>query len=159
MDITMLKSGLWGYQKSSVCQYIALINEEFSRKLMDTVEIHEQKERELREKIAQLEEETARLREERDQVSLIISEAQAFSDNLRRNAEAEAQKLQENNKAYYARQRAHITELCTDINGIRDVLCHLLEPLDTELEKVEEDLTALDDRLQISADLENESVV
>lgn len=64
MDITSLKSGLWGYKKSCVCEYIAAMGEEYSRKLTDTVRERDAAIDALHQKLAALEAENAEYNEE-----------------------------------------------------------------------------------------------
>lgn len=148
MDITMLKSGLWGYKKNSVCEYIAEINQEFSYKLMDTIKNYDQKEKELHERISRLEEENAILREDRDRVTMIMTDAKKFSDDLRREAEMENKKFRDSNERYNTEQRRLIEEFCANIDQIRDSVYHLLNSFDMELSEVKNDLTSIDSSLQ-----------
>lgn len=148
MDISMLKSSFFGYKKSGVCEYIAEINEEFSRKLIDTVKSHDLKEKELNEKIEKLEAENAVLREDRDRVTMIIADAKRFSDELRSSSEAENQKFREDNEAYNADQRRRIEEYCTDIDRIRNSIYRLLNDFDAELSESKKHLTAVEGGLK-----------
>lgn len=158
MDITMLKSGLWGYQKAGVCAYIAEINEEFSRKLMETVGNCEQKEKALTEKVAALEAENERLREERDRVTKIITDAAQFSEGLRRDAEAEDKKFRDSNEKYQTGQRHRIGQYCAAIDEIRGSIHRLLEQFDAELSGAEGDLISVDCGLQeVGASEESEA--
>ena len=62
----ILKSGFFGYSKSSVCEYIARMNEEFSQRLTAKDNENTSREAELRAQIASLREENQKLKEKQE---------------------------------------------------------------------------------------------
>ncbi len=148
MDITMLKSGLWGYKKSSVCEYIARVNEEFSHKLMDAIKDYDGQLGTLNAKIAQLEAENTLLRQERDRISKIMVDAQEFSSELRAKAEAEDKKFRDSNADYNKEQLRRIEEFGSGIDKIRGSIHNLLDSLDKDLAETKTALSALSDGLK-----------
>lgn len=161
MDITSLKSGFWGYKKSSVCEYIAGVNEEFSHKIMDTLKDHDRQVRELNEKISQLEEENSVLREERDRVTKIITDAKVFSDELRAKSEAEDKKFRDSNMEHNKEQLDRINVFCENIDTIRDSVRRFLYAVDKDLSSNKNELIKLSEGLKeleksIEVDKENE---
>ena len=148
MDITSLKSGFWGYKKAGVCEYIAAVNEEFSQKLTDSLKDYDRQLRELNEKISQLEQENTALRAERDRVTKIITDAAAFSDQLRDKALEEDKKFRHNNLEYNREQLSKINGLCRGIDEIRDQIQGFLKAVDAELEKKQLALKTKENTLQ-----------
>lgn len=55
MDITDLKSSFWGYKKSDVYEYVAQLNDQFSKKMTETICTYDEQIAELQEKIRRLE--------------------------------------------------------------------------------------------------------
>lgn len=148
MDITSLKSGFWGYKKSSVCEYIAGVNEEFSHKLMDTLKDYDRQIQELNAKISQLEEENAVLRKERDSVTKIMTDAKAYSDDMRARAEAEDKKFRDNNMEYNKRQLHRIDEFGKSIDSILYDVRHLLDSVDKDLSENKLEFQKLKDEIE-----------
>ncbi len=149
MNITSLKSGLWGYRKNDVCEYIAKMNEEFSQKLMEALKENDSMIQELQAKVAQLEEENAVYRAERDRVTETLMDAKTFAANLKTQATAENEKFCAQNQAYNEKQRERISEFRSGINEIRDAVHKLLHVIDNDLSKKDIDFSELQDNLQI----------
>ena len=78
MDITELGSSFWGYKKSHVCEYIADMNEQFSKKLMETIKDYDRQIGELHAKITHLEAENSALQKECSNVTQVIVDAKKF---------------------------------------------------------------------------------
>lgn len=74
MEKKLLKSALFGYSKTSVCEYIAAVNEEFSQKLMESAEEHKKEKEEWKERTAALEQELAEYKKVHQDVATIINE-------------------------------------------------------------------------------------
>lgn len=143
MDITELKSGFWGYKKNNVCEYVAEINEQFSKKLMETIKEYDCQIRELQSKIAQLEQENAALQKECGDVTQVFVAAKKFSDELKIRAQKENKELRERNAEYSKEQLNRINALCFNINKIRDSVYSMLTAIDNELQVKESELTAI----------------
>lgn len=148
MDITMLKSSLWGYSKSSVCEYIAAMNEDFSHKLMATVKENDGRIKELEAKISQLETENNALREERDFVASVMEDAKKFSNELKEKAEQENKRFRESNTAYNNEQFRRIMQFSDGIDRVRNSMHSLIKSFDSELEKSKDELTELSNGLK-----------
>lgn len=148
MNITSLKSGFWGYKKSNVCEYIAKMNEEFSRKLMTALDENDAMIQELQAKVAQLEEENAAYRSERNRVTEALIDAKTFAANLKIQAAAEDEKSRAQNQAYNKKQRERIREFSSGINDIRNAVHQLLHVIDNDLSKKNNDFFELQDNLR-----------
>ena len=148
MDITSLKSGFWGYQKRSVCEYIAKANEEFSSKLMETIKDYDRTIRELNDKISRLEEENAAFREERDRVTKVMTDAKVFSDDLRAKAKAEDKKFRDDNLKYNKDQIRRIDEISEGIDNIRDSIQRLVCSIDGDLSEKQSEVLVFKSKLK-----------
>ncbi len=143
METTTLKSSFFGYSKTSVCEYIARINEEYSKKITDVYAEKDKMQQELRERIAQLEKENEHLRNNHDEVAAILLDAKTFADQLHTKAEAENQKLRAENKARSDAEIARIHTYQKSINVIQNEIRQLLETMDEELTKDAKQLSEL----------------
>ena len=143
MGITELKCGFLGYKKNLVCEYIAEMNEQFSKKLMDTISDYDSQISELNAKISLLEAENSTLQKECNNITQVFVDAKKFSDDLKEKAEAEDKKLREQIMGYNNEQLQRINEFSTGIDKIRDSLHSLLLSVDKDLVLKNEELSAL----------------
>ena len=134
MDITELKSGFWGYKKNYVCEYIAEMNEQFSKKLMETMKDYDHQIGELNAKINRLEAENSALQKECSNVTQVIVDAKKFSDELRAKAEAEDKEVRDRNMGYNNEQMHRIHTFCMGIDKIHDSMRTLMASIDKDLE-------------------------
>lgn len=148
MDITELKSGFWGYKKSYVCEYIAEMNEQFSKKLMEVIKDYDRQIEELNAKINRLEEKNSSLQKECSDVAQVIVDARKFSNELRAKAEADDKEFRERNMDYNNEQMQRIHTYCMDIDKICDSMRALIASLDKDLESKKEELSAIGSGLE-----------
>lgn len=159
MDITELKSSFWGYKKSYVCEYIAEMNEQFSKKLMETIKDYDRQIVELNAKINRLEAENSALQKECSNVTQVIVDAKKFSDELRAKAEAEDKEFRDRNMDYNNEQMQRINTFCMGIDKIRDSARTLMASIDKELESKKEELSALKSGLEELAESEEGAII
>lgn len=159
MDITELKSGFWGYKKSYVCEYIAEMNEQFSKKLMETIKYYDRQIEELNVKINRLEAENSALQKECSNITQIIVDAKQFSDELRAKAEAEDKEFRDRNINYNNEQMQRINTYCMGIDKIRDSMRTLMASIDIDLESKKEELSVLNNELEELAESEEGAIV
>ena len=159
MDITKLKSGFWGYKKNHVCEYIAEMNEQFSKKLMETIKDYDRQIVELNAKINRLEAENSALQKECSNVTQVIVDAKKFSDELRAKAEAEDKEFRDRNMDYNNEQMQRINTFCMGIDKIRDSARTLMASIDKELEYKKEELSALKSGLEELAESEEGAII
>lgn len=143
MDITELKSGLWGYKKNYVCEYIAGMNEQFSQRLMEMVKNYDRQIEELHAKITSLEEENVALQNDCNRVTQILADAKSFSDELRAKTEAENKEVRSRNQNYNNEQMERIREFSEGIDRIRDSIRALMTSIDHDLELQQMELSML----------------
>lgn len=148
MDITMLKSGFWGYKKDKVCEYIANLNGEFSDKLMETVKNYDHQIQELNAKIAKLEAENLSLLTERNNITQILGDATDFANDLKAKAEKEDKAFREENEARNKEQQRRIEGFQYNIDQIRDALHNMLRSIDENLAAKHDQLNTIKSELQ-----------
>ena len=125
MTIKELKTGLFGYQKVGVCQYITELEEQFAAKLAEKEEEARRAAEEYQKRIRALEEELQEARRDSDAQradQLVIAgtllEAQRYAGQLRQEAEQAKQEAQDRlaeavaqKERQLARYRGRIEEL------------------------------------------------
>jgi len=114
MDVTLLKSGFWGYKKSSVCEYIAEMDREFSQRLMNATKENDRLLQELQGKISQFEEENGILRRERDRVT-------RDNEHLLQELQGKVSQLEEENSTL-RKERDSVTRVMVDAKAYSDEL-------------------------------------
>jgi len=142
MEKLLMKTSLFGYSKASVCEYVAKLNEDFTRKLLGIMQDNEAKQQELQSKIASLEQENKRLRDEYDNISGALLDARQYANNLRTMAEEENNNFRSANKQIYEEQIVRLKEFRDNINAIRDSLKTLTESCDRDIHAQEEIINA-----------------
>ena len=142
MEKPTLKSAFFGYSKTSVCEYIARISEEFSKKLMELNADHKKEREELNARIATLEQELAEYRRAHANISATLLEAQEHAEELKTQAEAENQRLRAENAERNAAQQKRMEAYKAEVNELRIGLSLFAEETDlklqTHLNKMEE---------------------
>lgn len=145
MDKKAFKNSFLGYSKTSVCEYIARINEEFSRKFLSTIAEHEQIQKELREKIAQVEKENEQLRSRQNEVTAILLDTKSFAAELNDKAKAENNRMTAENTKRRMAELERIRSYGKRIDSIRDEIGNLLQVIDAELSQNRDRISALED--------------
>lgn len=138
MNKKLLKGALFGYSKAGVCEYIANLNEDFSKKLLNVVQETDARQKALQEKNTRLEEENRALREEADRVSRILLDTKRYAEELRSKAEEEDLIFRAENRERYEAQLQRLYNYRENVNAIRDSLRAVLEDFDRELAQHEQ---------------------
>ena len=136
------KNSFWGYNKADVCTYIASMNEEFSRKIVEKDAEHAEEVNALKQRIEALEAENLELERNHRQISNTLLDANAFATELREKAVAEDARMREENAARNLAQTARIEQFGRKIDEIRDAIHSFLKTIDGELEKESETIDA-----------------
>jgi len=138
MDNLLLKKSLFGYSKTSVCEYIAKQNDDFSKRLMTVMEDADAQKQALQARVAMLEQENSKLRADHDNITQVLLDAQHHANDLRRKADEENRSFRAANKDLYESQLQRLNEYRRGIEGIRNALRTLIEDCDREMAKHEE---------------------
>lgn len=143
MNHTSFKTVLFGYSKESVCEYIAGLSEEFCQKLVDALEDQERIQKELRERIQQLEQENQSFKKQQFDLADIMRDAADFAAGIRAKAEAENRELCRQNAEKAAKEEQRIRMYREKIDIQREEIRKILTAFDAELEAADERLKKL----------------
>lgn len=89
MHKKLLKTTLFGFSKTEVCEYIARVNNEFNDKIDVLNSTHMEERNELLAKIADLEEELNKYRQANSDIAQALFDAQQYAAELRAKADKE----------------------------------------------------------------------
>ena len=150
MDKEILKSALFGYSKISVCQYIAIMNEEFNAKLMAETDSFREERSRLQKKIDDLEAELAVYKQNVCDVGEALLDARQHADQLRQQAEEDAAlfRRQAREEAAELRRQAEdeTEQLLLEINKKGQAQTEKIEVYTGAIMKLREDMAILADR-------------
>lgn len=158
MNHVLFKTALFGYSKESVCEYISELSEEFSQKLVDALAEQEKVQKELRERIRQLEQENESYKNQQFDLAGVMTDAAVFATGLRRKAEAENQEFCRQNEKKAAAEEQRILAYRAQINNIREEIRQLLNAFDAEIAAMDESLKELQTEQFRSSDWNRECV-
>lgn len=131
----LFQTSLLGYSKKSVCAYIAEMNEEFSKKLLEKDMARKDAVQTLQEQLEQLKRENEQLRAERREVAGALIDAKAFAAGLIERAEEENRAQCAKNKALCQAELRRLQAMAADIDALRAAFCATLRDMDAELEQ------------------------
>lgn len=131
----VFQNSLFGYSKKSVVTYIAGMNEEFSKKMLEKDLECRNTVQELKEQLEQLRRENEQLQAGRQEVAGALIDAKAFAAELRERAEAEDTALRAENEAYHQAELQRLRALSANIDSLRGALRTIISNLDAELEQ------------------------
>ena len=156
MESGEFRTSLFGYSKIDVCDYIARMNKDFSRQIMNYLEDQEKEKKILRDRIIRLEAELKEYKEQHSQVSNAILDAKKYAAQLKEESDCEQEKRRLEFSEWDEEQAQKIQSYWTDISGLRSHLQCLTKNMDTELEKYENRLESLKSHCQNRAKLDRE---
>lgn len=134
MDKSVIKSAFFGYSKTSVCEYIAAVNEEFSRQLMSLEEEHKREKEELSSKLDAAQKELEEYKKVYGDIAAALLEAQQYSTALKENAEKENERIIAENAKLHEAQTARLSLYTMAINHLREQLASFISDTDQKLE-------------------------
>lgn len=145
MQRKLLKTTLFGFSKTEVCEYIARVNDEFNGKLDEVNRTHSKERNDFLLKIANLEEELGKYKQANSDIAQALYDAQRYATELRAKADKEyADTIAELNKQKNA-ETEKLNGYRDNIEGIRQEIVSLLSEIGGKLTDVEtktEDLAA-----------------
>lgn len=140
----LLKSGLFGYTKLSVCEYIAAAAEDFSGRLLASDKAHSAEMSEMKERIKVLEEENKRLREGHENVTAVMLRAKAAADSIVKTANPDgAAVLRQADSALRQEEIARLAALSRNFNTLRDSLRDVADRVDSFLAETAAEINAM----------------
>ena len=131
MQNKLLKTSLFGFSKTDVCEYIAKINEEFSTKIDLIHAEHNEEKAELLAKIASLTEELEKHKKTNSEIAQTLLDTQRYAEELKEKSKRSYQKA----KLSEQREKADL-ELITyrdKFEEVRKSLAALLAKIDPNL--------------------------
>lgn len=131
----VFQNSLFGYSKKSVCAYVAEMNEEFSKRLLEKDMEHRQTVQELKEQLERLERENEQLRMARQEVAGALIDAKTFAAGLMEQAEAESSALRSHNQAYHRAECQRLQALAATIDALREDFRSALDRMDRDMEQ------------------------
>ena len=143
MEKRLLKTALFGYSKTDVCEYIADVNAEFSKKLLTLSEEQKTEKAALTQKIATLEAELAEYKKVHTDISTALLEAQQYSLSLRKKAEEEDGRIREENAKKHQAETLRLNRYIYAINELREKLASLAALAETQFAAMEKEGEAL----------------
>lgn len=137
MNLDQLKTGLWGYKKSSVYAYITNLEEEFFAKLSEKDSQQKKSEEQYQARIADLEQELRSVREqlaqqqsEKMEIASTLVAATQYGETLRKEAQEKVQEEREEWERALAAMESELDQYHAQIIEIRETLRKFL--LDAE---------------------------
>ncbi len=130
-----LKKALFGYSRRDVCEYIAQLNDTFTKKLHTCEEEQKDVVCKLENRINELEAENKSLTERRDAISQAIVEAKLFSAQLEAKAQEEQNLEINKTRQYYQNARERVDSINVDVTDLQRALCSSIEHLKADLEQ------------------------
>ena len=145
MRLEELKKGLWGYRKDAVFQYITQQEEQFTQKMAEKDAQMEQRSRQDRSHIQELEqenrtlkEELSRLRAQQDQISQAILDARSSAEALKAESRAQEETARETVRLALERDLAELAGYRNKIETLRQTIQAALACMEEQAETMEE---------------------
>lgn len=133
MDKGIIKSALFGYSKTSVCEYIASVNEEFSRQLLELEKEQKREKDELKAKLEAAEKELDEYKKAYGNIANALVDAQQYAASLKQKAEEEHQLLVAENQRLNNEQTQRLSLYTFSIDRLRDELSSFTAETDEKL--------------------------
>lgn len=159
MDRIKFKTRLFGYSKIDVRDYIARMNEDFAKTLMNNLAEQEKKKEVLRDRIAQLEAELDVYKKQCFEVSDAILDAKKYAAHLKGEADKEKAMRELEFSEWDEQQAQKICGYQQDIADIRSRLKQFAANTEMELEQYEEQLEFIKNHCQSRAELKKEDKI
>ena len=137
MHKKLLKTTLFGFSKTEVCEYIARVNNEFNDKIDVLNSTHMEERNELLAKIADLEEELNKYRQANSDIAQALFDAQQYAAELRANADKEYQTATNELRALKDAETGKLNGYRNRIEGIRKEIVSLLSEISGKMADAE----------------------
>lgn len=128
------RTGLFGFRKSDVCQYIQEMNTDFSAKLGKQYEEAQA----LREENFRLKGQLAQLQGEKDKVADALILAEQKAQEIVTATEKEADEKRRSLEADYQEEREKLLAIRAEIAGVRQAALDAIKRFETELHEMEQ---------------------
>lgn len=143
MQKKLLKTTLFGFSKTEVCEYIARVNSEFHEKFNALNEEHTKEKKELSEQIAALTEEINEYKKANGDIAKALFDAQQYASELKAKADGEYQKATEELTEMKESETEKLNTYRNRIEDVRKEIASLLADIDEKLVETEKNIVDL----------------
>lgn len=133
MDKGIIKSAFFGYSKTSVCEYIADMNEKFSHQILELESEHRKEKEELKGRLEATEKELDEYKKLHGDIANALLEAQKYAASLKQNAEEENARLTAENERLNKEQSERLALYAAAVDNLRSELSVFTADTDEKL--------------------------
>ena len=137
MKNKLLRTRLFGFSKTDVCEYVTRVNDEFNEKLALVNSEHQSEKKDLEAKITSLTEEIDRYKQTNADIARALFDAQKYAAELKAQSDAEYQKAMEEIAELKDAETLKLTEYRGKIEETRKSIAVLLAEINGKLSEAE----------------------
>ena len=133
MQRKLLKTSLFGFSKTEVCDYIARVNDEFNGKIDLITAEHTKERNELTAQIAALNEEINKYKQANADIAQALFDAQQYATELKAKADGEYKEAQDELLALKEAETDKLNTYREKIENVRKEIVSVLSDIDDKL--------------------------
>lgn len=133
MQKKLLRTSLFGFSKTEVCDYIARVNDEFNSKIELITAEHTKERNELTAQIAALNEEINKYKQANADIAQALFDAQQYATELKAKADGEYKEAQDELLALKEAETAKLNTYREKIENVRKEIVSVLSDIDDKL--------------------------
>lgn len=133
MQKKLLRTSLFGFSKTEVCDYIARVNDEFNRKIDLITAEHTKERNELTAQIAALNEEINKYKQANADIAQALFDAQQYATELKAKADGEYKEAQNELLALKEAETDKLNTYREKIENVRKEIVSVLSDIDDKL--------------------------
>ena len=133
MDKGIMKNAFFGYSKTSVCEYIAAMNEEFSRQILELEKEHKKEREELKGRLEATEKELNEYKNAHGEIASALLDAKQYAASLKQKADEETERLAAENKRLHKEQTERLASYAAAVDKLRSELSVFTADTDEKL--------------------------
>ena len=133
MQKKLLRTSLFGFSKTEVCDYIARVNDEFNSKIDLITAEHTKERNELTAQIAALNEEINKYKQANADIAQALFDAQQYATELKEKADGEYKEAQDELLALKETETEKLNTYREKIESVRKEIVSVLSDIDDKL--------------------------
>ena len=133
MQKKLLRTSLFGFSKTEVCDYIARVNDEFNGKIDLITAEHTKERNELTAQIAALNEEINKFKQANADIAQALFDAQQYATELKAKADGEYKEAQDELLAFKEAETDKLNTYREKIESVRKEIVSVLSDIDDKL--------------------------
>ena len=133
MQKKLLRTSLFGFSKTEVCDYIARVNDEFNGKIDLITAEHTKERNELTAQIAALNEEINKYKKANADIAQALFDAQQYATELKAKADGEYKEAQDELLAFKEAETDKLNTYREKIESVRKEIVSVLSDIDDKL--------------------------